>query len=436
MKMPCVFAERNTLWAKRTCHAFCPAETLTVVVRTVLEERLGPQDLLPSISSLKNDLQFVRVLVIVGTLQTGGTEHQFARISDGLARRGHDVTVVSLWPGGQYWKWLDDRGTVRLQSLCKQKPESRVGTAIQLLKACVYLRRLTRQYRPEVMYSAHDLTHLVGWLALLGRRDVPVAWGIRASQVMSHWKRLVPLYLCRQLSGTADLIIPNSYAGRDYYQSLGFRGRRWEVIPNGIDTRHFSIDRAGGGRVREEWEVEEGEKVVGIVGRVSPIKGHRLFLRAAALLAQKDRELRFVCVGGGGPSYRKEMKALAERLGIAGRVRWTGVREDMPRVYNALDVLVLCSIAEGWPNVLGEALSCGVPAVATDAGDARRMLPDRYIVTPRSPSALAEAIAGRLVAPGTGEETELEKYAVNDIEECIAETERSLNALVKEEQPL
>ncbi len=146
------------------------------------------------------------------------------------------------------------------------------------------------------------------------------------------------------------------------------------------------------------WAWPTPETAVGVVGRLVPVKDHPTFLAAAARLRGEHPQARFVLVGDGPSGYRRSLIDEAARLGLGGQIVWAGERADMARVYNALDLLCLPSASEGFPNVLAEAMACGVPAVTTDVGDARSILGDTgEVVPPREPAALASALAHSLV---------------------------------------
>jgi glycosyltransferase involved in cell wall biosynthesis len=129
------------------------------------------------------------------------------------------------------------------------------------------------------------------------------------------------------------------------------------------------------------------------------MKDHATFLRAASLLAQERTDVRFVCVGDGPAEACAQLQSLAETLGISHKVVWTGLRTDMPKVYNALDLLCSSSYGEGSPNVIGEALACGVPCVVTDVGDCAELLGPFGVVTPpMDPRALTDGFRTLLKA--------------------------------------
>ena len=135
--------------------------------------------------------------------------------------------------------------------------------------------------------------------------------------------------------------------------------------------------------------------MLGAVGRLDPMKDHETLLQAFATAAAADPGLWLACVGDGTPERRAALRARADALGVGARVAWSDGRGDVERLYAAFDVLVSSSAyGEGFSNVLGEAMACGVPCVATDVGDAREILGELgWIVAPRDPGALAAALA-------------------------------------------
>jgi glycosyltransferase involved in cell wall biosynthesis len=125
------------------------------------------------------------------------------------------------------------------------------------------------------------------------------------------------------------------------------------------------------------------------------MKDHPTFLHAAAIVAKSRPDARFVVIGGGPERYSRELRALAGQLGIPDRIVWTGIIGDMPSAYRALDICCLSSaFGEGTPNVIAEAMACGVPCVVTDVGDSRIVVGETGIVVPpKDPEALAGGLA-------------------------------------------
>jgi glycosyltransferase involved in cell wall biosynthesis len=123
------------------------------------------------------------------------------------------------------------------------------------------------------------------------------------------------------------------------------------------------------------------------------MKDHQTFLKAASLLASQMEEVRFVCIGDGPERYYSQIKALSKNLGLGARLIWVGIRSDLPSVYNAIDILSSASaFGEGFSNVIGEAMACGVPCVVTDVGDSARIVGETgMVVPPGNPVEMAHA---------------------------------------------
>ncbi len=123
------------------------------------------------------------------------------------------------------------------------------------------------------------------------------------------------------------------------------------------------------------------------------MKDHQTFLRAATIFARSRADARFVCVGGGPAGYLRELRALAEQLGLTDKVLWPGFVNDMSSAYNALDICCSSSYGEGTSNAIAEAMACGVPCVVTDVGDSALLVGETGIlVEPKNPEALAAGL--------------------------------------------
>jgi glycosyltransferase involved in cell wall biosynthesis len=267
-----------------------------------------------------------------------------------------------------------------------------------------FLRRLfsvLADEKPDLLYAFLPVANLLACLVKVRSPKLRVTWGVRASEVdltQYDWFSWLTDWLERQFSRFPDLIVANSAAGRRYAVAKGFPADdRFIVIPNGIDVERFRPSLRLREAVRAEWNVSPSATLVGIVGRLDPMKDHPTFLEAAAILAGRKEGMRFVSVGAGSPDHAARLREQARRLGLEGKMIWAGPRGDLSAAYNAIDVLVSSSFAEGFSNVLGEAMACGVPCVATDVGDAREILGDVGIVVPRrDPQALAAGIMALL----------------------------------------
>lgn len=334
---------------------------------------------------------------LIRSLDPGGAERQLVALANGLATRGHAVHVAVFYSGGIL---ENDLVGPTLHPLNKSGRWDAFGFLLRLA-------RLVRSIRPHVAHGYLGGANLALSLTAPLHR-VPVVWGVRASNMdLARYGLLHHAHfrLERLFSRSPAAIIYNSEAGRAHCEHLGFPHALGTVIENGIDTDRFQPDSEAGAALRREWNVPADALLVGLPARIDPMKDHEAFLRAAALVAGKRPDAHFVCIGGGDPALADRLRALAAELGIADRVIWAGSRSDMDSVYSALDLCCLSSaFGEGFPNVLGEAMACSVPCVATEVGDAARVLGDLGVSVPlRDPAALAGGIVamqGRLETEG------------------------------------
>lgn len=335
----------------------------------------------------------MKVLFLIRALTAGGAERQVAVLARGFRAAGHDVKVAVFYGGGVLEADLD-HADVPLIDLRKKGRWDNAGFLWRLV-------RMIRREKPDVVYSwlavANILTGLLCPLFPRARR----AWAICASNMdLNRYDWLVRLTtrIEARLSPLSQVLISNSYSGRDYAVEDGFPPGKLKVVPNGIDTGRFRPDRDAGRQARADWGIEPGQRLVGLVGRLDPMKGHPVFIRAVARLRERLPHVRFVCVGDGPQDYRQSLHELSEQLALSGHLIWAGNRTDMPAVYNALDMAVSSSVyGEGLPNMLGEAMACGIPCVVTRVGDSPWVVDDTGIVVPPDdPAALAEAIAAML----------------------------------------
>jgi glycosyltransferase involved in cell wall biosynthesis len=260
------------------------------------------------------------------------------------------------------------------------------------------LRTVIREHHVDLVHANGPQTNLCAGLAarLAG---IPAVWHARNLMHEARWDA------DRTCSRLAARIICNSDAIRER-----FRGSRaWAksvTILNAVDPREFGPDVLRE-PVRREWDLAEDEPAVGIVGRVSPGKGHEHFVEAARQLTVAGVAARFFVVGApmvpsdGGHAER--LRRAVAAAGLEPRLRFTGRRSDIPRVMRALDVLVMASDAEACGRVLVEAMASGTAIVATGSGGTPELVRDGQeglLVAPRDPGALARAVRRLVEDPG------------------------------------
>jgi glycosyltransferase involved in cell wall biosynthesis len=335
----------------------------------------------------------IRIVHLITGLRVGGAEHMLEKLVTGMDRAAFSNTVVSLTSEGPIGARLRAAGI----------PVHALGmTGLLSLPRTLYrLGGLLRQDQPQMLQTWLYHADLVGTVTrALAYRNVRLLWNLRCSDMnLSDYSlatRMV-LRLLAPLSHQPAGILTNSEAGRRHHIRLGYRDDGWTTIPNGFDLTQFQCAQRG--TLRQALGVDTRTRLVGLVARLDPMKDHDNFIAMAERLAVSHPDLHFVLIGRG---CTQAMPALAGARALLGhRLHLLGERADVAALLPDLDVLTLTSAyGEGFPNVLGEALACGVPSVATDVGDSARVLGDCGItVPPRDPQALADAVARILAMP-------------------------------------
>ena len=331
----------------------------------------------------------MKVLHIITCLDTGGAEASLFKLVKHFGDRDFDHVVCSL----------NGRGTFGPQIEALGLPV--FGFTGRPLDLAWSVPSLVRHLRPDVLQGWMYHGNLAAsWCRSLRATNAPVLWNIRQSlDDIRLEKRSTALVIRieKSLSALPSRIIYNSHVSAQQHETLGFKRTRKHIIPNGFDTELYKPDPVARHRLRREIGLEDEVPLIGLIARYHPMKDHANFLGAARLVKAARPETMFLLAG------RDTEKALSkDGAGRTGNgVKALGERCDIPDVMAALDVAVLASShGEAFPNVIGEAMACGVPCVATDVGDAKRVIGDTgTVVPPRNSQALASAILSLLDRP-------------------------------------
>ena len=319
-----------------------------------------------------------RILKVVPTLMCGGTENQFMTLGRLLDRTRFDLEFACLRRWGPFVKELAER------RIPLREYEVATFRSVQALAQQAKLARHIVRRGIEIVHAynfygnvfAIPPARLVAPVVIASIRD-------RAPYLTPMQKR-VQRYVCQ----FADCVLANANAVKDWLVGEGYDESKIVVIRNGVDLARFD-GPAEGDRLRQELGLAPETPMVTVVSRLTRMKGIENFLEAAAMLKDRYPDARMLVVGETAPgqgAYLQELVALAEQLGVADRVIFTGLRADVPAVLGSAAVAVMPSLNEALSNVLLESMAAGAPVVATRVGG--------------TPEALVDGGNGLLVAPG------------------------------------
>lgn len=341
----------------------------------------------------------MRALIVEQKTVWGGGQAALVNVLREWQRQGAPIEpVVACPPGAALAARLRalDIPIVAWEPGAISKTRSSGWNALQRAAPTAALVRVIRQYHPQVVVAngAYAFLASVG-AAKLAR--LATVW-------VEHNTSLPPGSILRRMLGAADRIVVVSRVIRAQFLALRpDAASKMSVIPNGVDTERFAPGLAAGAQRRAEWGWL-AKPMVGTVSRLSPEKGVDDFIAACALVARERAEARFLVVGDG--LERAALFAQARRAGLVGavaagehdaadRLRFTGAREDIPALLNAMDVFVLASHTEALPLAVLEAMACGLPIVATDVGGVSEIVAHGetgLLVPPHAPARLAEQV--------------------------------------------
>lgn len=337
-------------------------------------------------------------LHLITSFEVGGTERQAVELLKRLNRERFDVRLAVLRLEGPLYQEI-----ASLFPQVAQFPLTSFYNA-NAVRQLARLRALLLKERINLLH-AHDF-----YAGVLGAAAARLA-GVRVIVCQRHLRlsdRRVHEWGTRFAHRLAHRVLVNSEAIREHILKSGrVAPGKIVVIRNGLSgaaEAAAQFDRSERASARnallQELKLDADARLVGIVARLQPVKGHRYFIEAAGQVARAESKTHFVVVGNGG--LRQEIEAHAARLGLSGRVHLLGDRANPTQIAAGFDVAVLASLHEGLPNTVMEAMAAGIPIVATAVGGTPELIADGetgFLVPPADAGALAKRILSVLRNP-------------------------------------
>lgn len=307
-----------------------------------------------------------------------------------IDRQRFSPTVVSLM----------DRGTLADRIEALDIPVYTLGMrqgGLPSLSMVFQLIKIFNQVKPDLVQGWMYHSNLAVQLAnILSLKFVPVVWNIRHSlESLSHEQPSTAAVIKASipLSNFTDRIIYNSQISAVQHAKLGYPAGKKIVIPNGFDPELFRPSIAARHSVRKELGLPDNCLLIGRFARFHEMKDYPNLLRAAAILLKNRPDAHFLLIGRHLNLQNPIVADLIDELGIGDRIHLQEESRDIPYYTAAVDIATTTSShGEAFPNVIGEAMCCGVPCVVTDVGDSAWIVGETgRVVPPRNPEQLAAA---------------------------------------------
>jgi glycosyltransferase involved in cell wall biosynthesis len=363
------------------------------------------------------------IVHVISDLSAGGAENMLKKLVGAHRDAAFQHSVVSLRGLGTIGPQLQQLG-VPVHALGMR------GVA-HIPAMVVRLARKFGELKPDIVHCWMYHGDFLGGLAARVAGIRHVVWSVRVTEFTREMgvprMTLALRRICALMSGVLpERIVYVAQSARRSHERIGYASGRGEVIPNGYELPDPPRDS-----LRRELALPGDAVIVGTAGRYKPQKGPRGFVEASARLAAQDARLHFVMIGRGFDEDNAELMGWVRATGRADCFHALGERRDLLPLLADMDVFCLNSIGEGFPNVVAEAMSVGVPCVATDVGDTACLVGDTgTIIPPRNTDALAAAL-GRMISLTAGERQEIGRRARDRIAAHF-----SLDAIVRRYEDL
>ena len=343
-----------------------------------------------------------KVLRIIARLNVGGPALHCTQLSENLVSRGFKTTLVTGHPGtgeASYEELFEVKTgsyqLIRLEEL------QRSIKGVSDLKTLWALYRLIRKEKPDIVHTHTAKAGVLGRLAAI-LAGVPVIVHTFHGHVLSgYFSDFFSKLICileRSLALKTSAIVTLSDALKSELSSKYHvaPADKFQIIPLGRDLEPFYDASKNKGSLRQELKIDNKTLLLGIVGRLVPIKDHQSLFKACATLP-KDLNWKLLVVGDG--ELNTELQALAEQMNLGEHVLFLGWRRDLPRIYADLDLVCLSSLNEGTPLSMIEAFAAGAPVISTDVGGVADLMDGPNLNHPEIPS-IKIRNQGILVPPG------------------------------------
>jgi glycosyltransferase involved in cell wall biosynthesis len=327
----------------------------------------------------------VKIIHIITGLGDGGAEHILYKI----CRYDHlnEHIVISLKRFGKYFKLLN-KLDVKVYSL-----NINIFSIFQFFKLIKILRLL----KPDLVQTWLVHGDFVGSIAAKLAGIQNIVWNVRYSNLERKNTKFTTFVLVKILAKLSHIIpksvIVVSKSTKFFCINFGYNKKKLCLISNGYDLNILKPLSNQKLYFQKKLKIKKNVPIIGLVARYHPVKDHFNLLQALSIM--KSKNINFYCVLVGSNINNSNVKLISEikRLKLSNFIKLIETNNNIVQVMNGLNIKILCSKREGFPNVVAEAMACGTPCIVTDVGDAALIVGKTgWIIPPNNPIKLAEAI--------------------------------------------
>lgn len=335
----------------------------------------------------------MKVLHIITGLNQGGAESALFRLVKGFQKSDVINIIVSLTDEGEYGKYLLAE---EIEVFTLNMPRRRIT-----LNGIIKLWRIIKQENPNVVQTWMYHSDLIGGIVAKIAGVNKIIWGIvhfNLSKDITPISTRFVAKLCALLSAIIpDRIVSCSESSIEVHRKFGY-SNKFIYVPLGFDLNLNFTPNKYRQDVRAQWNISDEDVVLGCVARWDPQKDHKNLIKAFSSVSIHYPEVKCVLIGPNMSPDNEELLAMINNIyGNGGNLFLSGQAENITSAMSALDIHILPSLGEAFPNVVAEAMGCGIPCVVTDVGDASSIVDiTGWVVQPGNSEALAVAICKAL----------------------------------------
>ncbi|EAW28589.1 Glycosyl transferase group 1 [Alteromonadales bacterium TW-7] len=329
----------------------------------------------------------MKVLHIITGLADGGAEAVLYRLCTTDTKNTH--TVISLMGLSKYGPLLQQQG-VTAYSL--DMPLGRF-TFSGLLK----LYKLVKNIKPDAVQTWMYHADLIGGLVARCAGIKNITWGLHQSDLTPGAAKKSTI-LVAKLCGYLSYFVPKKIIccadkAAEANKGIGYCEAKLNVVYNGYDLNAFKTDNSAKELIKKEFSISNSTVFIGMVSRFHPFKDHENLIKALGIVKQQKINFSCLLVGLDMCDSNQQLMVWLQQNNVLDNIILAGKRSDIPHIMNGLDIHLLSSSSEAFPNVLNEAMACGTPCVTTDVGDAVHIVGDTgWVAKPQNPQDLASKI--------------------------------------------